>query len=220
MIDIVGVLARLAPRRPIFHSEADFQHALAWQIQREHPASAVRLETRPERGIHLDILVDERGYRTALELKYLTDRFAGRINGEQFDMPRQAAHDIARYDACKDLWRLEKCLVDGYANVGLAVVLSNERGYWRPGKKSAPIDTMFRLHEGRTIMGTLEWATNAGPGTTRGRLAPLPLQGRYECRWRPYAMVSQADGREVEFRYLVHQIDSDLSPSRTWATAE
>jgi hypothetical protein len=29
--DIHGLVRRLALRRPLFHSEADFQHALAWQ---------------------------------------------------------------------------------------------------------------------------------------------------------------------------------------------
>lgn len=33
-------LGRLAARRPVFHSEADFQHALAWQLQLDHPTLA------------------------------------------------------------------------------------------------------------------------------------------------------------------------------------
>lgn len=70
------------PRSPLgrpadFHSEADFQHSLAWHIQREHPDAAIRLETRPERGIRLDVLVDHAGERTAVELKYLSARFLG-----------------------------------------------------------------------------------------------------------------------------------------------
>ena len=32
MIQIAQVLSTLAVQRPVFHSEADFQHALAWEI--------------------------------------------------------------------------------------------------------------------------------------------------------------------------------------------
>ena len=36
----------LAAKRPIFHSEADFQHALAWEVQLAHPNAGIRLEKR------------------------------------------------------------------------------------------------------------------------------------------------------------------------------
>ncbi len=48
-LDIHGALGRLSAVRPIFHSEADFQHALAWTIQLQHPDATIRLEIRPER---------------------------------------------------------------------------------------------------------------------------------------------------------------------------
>jgi hypothetical protein len=36
----------LAAQRGIFHSKADFQHALAWQVQTTHPNASLRLEKR------------------------------------------------------------------------------------------------------------------------------------------------------------------------------
>lgn len=206
-LDIPTLMASLAERRPIFHSEADFQHALAWQIQIEHPDATIRLETRPTRGIHLDMLVVEAGRRTAIELKYLADRFDGVVHGEHFALPRQGAHDISRHDACKDLWRLEAMLTEGYADKGAAIVLTNDGSYWRPGTKVDPIDACFRIHQGRTVEGTLQWAPHAGAGTTRSRLNPLPLLGTYPCRWGPYAELDRGDGRTVEFRYLHHSVD-------------
>lgn len=44
MIDIEQVLKELAKKRPVFHSEADFQHALAWEIQITYPDANIRLE--------------------------------------------------------------------------------------------------------------------------------------------------------------------------------
>lgn len=32
MFDVEAVLRDLALKRPIFHSEADFQHAVAWEV--------------------------------------------------------------------------------------------------------------------------------------------------------------------------------------------
>ena len=43
MLDIDGLMASLANRQKVFHSEADFQHALAWQIHEAAPESQVRL---------------------------------------------------------------------------------------------------------------------------------------------------------------------------------
>ena len=47
MIHLYDVLRSLSCQRPIFHSEADFQHALAWLIHLQHPDAIVRLEYRP-----------------------------------------------------------------------------------------------------------------------------------------------------------------------------
>ena len=70
-LDVVAMLSLLAEHRPVFHSERDLQHALAWQIQLACPEAQIRLEPRPRRGIHLDLLVRRGKRRTAIELKYL-----------------------------------------------------------------------------------------------------------------------------------------------------
>lgn len=56
-VDIAAALSALAAQRLVFHSERDFQHALAWQIQLNYPEAQIRLEPRPRCGIHLDLLV-------------------------------------------------------------------------------------------------------------------------------------------------------------------
>jgi hypothetical protein len=191
-IDMPALLAQLAQRRPIFHSEADFQHALAWLIHVQHPTAQIRLETRPERGIRLDILVRLDDDSVAIELKYLVARFEGTVAGERFDLPNQGAHDISRHDAVKDIARVERFVADGVVRSGWAVVLTNDSSYWRPGTKAEPIDAMFRIFEGRTLTGTLEWGQMAGAGTTRKRDVPLALTGSYGCAWRDYSTIEMA----------------------------
>jgi hypothetical protein len=46
VIDIHAAMANLAAPRPLFHSAADFQHALAWRLQQQHPRISIRLEYR------------------------------------------------------------------------------------------------------------------------------------------------------------------------------
>ena len=57
---VPAVLAKLADRRPVFHSEADFQHALAWELQLADPTSQIFLEkwvAVDGPRVHLDLLV-------------------------------------------------------------------------------------------------------------------------------------------------------------------
>lgn len=187
----------------MFHSEADFQHALAWQFQIDHPDAIIRLETRPRRGVRLDLFVRLGDVRYGFELKYLVRRTDVVQDDELFDLPSQSAHDISRYDVCKDIVRCERLLHEGYVEHAFVIVLSNDGAYWRPGNKAAPIDVAFRLHEGRVLEGPLAWSPAAGAGTTRGRESTLELGGRYRCRWQDYSRVRDAQGRELMFRYLL-----------------
>jgi hypothetical protein len=180
----------------------DFQHALAWLIQQRHPEVKLRLEPRPRRGVHLDILVQLPHRRVAFEVKYLVRAFSGTVAGERFDLPNQAAHDISRHDVVKDVVRLETLLAEGYADDGLAIVLTNDSAYWNPGVKTDPIDAAFRIHEGRLLAGVLTWSAAAGPGTSAKRDQPLLLAGTYPCTWRPYATVVDGNGHTAQLRYL------------------
>jgi hypothetical protein len=70
-VDLSGILQALASDRPLFHSEADFQFALAWHIQQAIPVAQIRLEYRPyglER-VYLDIWVATEAGNVALKLK-------------------------------------------------------------------------------------------------------------------------------------------------------
>jgi hypothetical protein len=55
MLEIGSILTDLAISRPIFHSEADFQHALAWKLQGRFPTAKIRLEVARD-SQHIDIL--------------------------------------------------------------------------------------------------------------------------------------------------------------------
>lgn len=208
-LDVPATLASLARIRPVPHSEADFQHALAWQIHLADTDAQVRLETRSARNIRLDLLVMSAGQRTAIELKFLVASFRGDIGGEHYDLPNQAAQDIGRHDFIKDISRIEALVAAGTVDVGWAVALTNDPSYWQPGRKVDPLDAEFRLHEGRVLEGSVGWAAAAGAGTTRNRQERLVVTGRHECRWRDYAIVADGSGRQHRWCYLAVRVPGD-----------
>jgi len=210
VLDLHGAIQRLAARRPVFHSEADFQHALAWQIHADHPDADIRLETRPlpEENLRLDLQVGLEGRRIAVECKYLVRELDTTVAGERFVLRNQGAHDVRRYDTLKDVERVEQFLRHGAADEGLVVAVTNDAGFWKPAAQSDTFDASFRLHEGRIVAGRLAWADGTGPGTMKGREAPIDLDGAYRIDWRDFATPSK--GPAGKFRYLLIEVPPRL----------
>lgn len=199
------VLGALQRHRPVFHSEADFQHALAWEIQLSMPQARVRLETRPAPGVRLDLLVSQNnGSRTALELKYLTRAWTGHAMGERFELKNHGAQDIRAYDVIHDIHRVEQDTVLLPGCDGAVLVLTNDPAYWTPPKHARDTNAAaFRLYEGRLLAGSRAWGPNTGVGTLKGREAPIPLSGSYELRWRDFSTLPGPVGR---FRLLIVEV--------------
>lgn len=198
----------LADERPVFHSEADFQHALAWEIREQHPDLGVRLEypvpLEGERG-NIDIWLWDTDGAAAIEVKCWTRRGEMTINGERFHF-KDGARNLERYEFWKDVTRTERLFSQACISAGYVLSVSGDYGHWepsRPGNK----DAAFHIFEGRGVEGTLSWRDDAKVGTEWE--APLKLRGRYRTQWRDY---SKPDG--VSFRYLLLDIGEGLAAGR------
>ena len=118
-VDVFGInnlLTELAESRKVFHSEADFQHALAWHIHQTMPESQVRLEFPmpvEHRKMYVDIWLPVE--KIAIELKYMTRKSELEDNEESFALRNQGAQNQRRYDFLWDIHRLE--LMRSYAGV-------------------------------------------------------------------------------------------------------
>ena len=207
---IQDILAALALRRPVFHSEADFQHALAWQIQLTHPKANVRLEKQVSADgvrVHLDLLVQEPSYELAIELKYKT-RATTLIHAEEtFSLRNQSAQDVGRHDFLKDIQRLERYTQGHPGSTGYAVLVTNDRTYWNLARKTNAVDSEFRLHEGRVVEGGVTWGAMASAGTKHKREATIMLAGKYKMVWSDYS--SPGQGNAGTFRYVLLRVPSD-----------
>lgn len=194
MIDMVDVLNKLSVERPVFHSEADFQFALAWKIQESYPSAVIRLEKRialSRDEIYIDIHVREKSDIILIEVKYKTKSVCITMGCEKFKLKDQSAQNCNRYDFIKDISRIETCLRKNQAKCGFAIFLTNDPNYWEQNGKNA-IDQDFRIHCGRRICAgcELKWKDGASQGTKKGREDPIKLENNYRFCWKNYSGIT------------------------------
>ena len=131
-----NALKSLFQNRIIFHSEADFQHALAMTIA-ENENIKIRLEKpctisgdNQNGNIKIDIELtaneDEKDFKYAIELKYKTKKFNCTYFGENFDLKTQGAQPNSRYDFWKDCERITK--LENFCG-GCVIFLTNDALY-------------------------------------------------------------------------------------------
>jgi hypothetical protein len=199
-----NVLRELAKERPLFHSEADFQHALAWKIHELTPDAQVRLEIssgRFDKRERIDILARMRNEVFAIELKYKKRKLDYQFSGENFSLANDGAQDIGRYDFIKDVARLENFVFGGSNITGYAILLTNDDLYWRESVRGVSSAAFF-LHEGRNIAHStpLFWHISTGDGTKKGRTESFELRADRTLSWAEYSTLPNiANG---VFRYL------------------
>ncbi len=204
MIDIHGTLIALSKYRPVFHSEADFQHALAWAIHQQLPSAQVRLELpfrTDQRTVHLDLWISSGSASFAIELKYKTCSLSLEIQDEMFSLSNHAAQDLGRYDFVKDIQRLEQIVANKPNVTGYAIMLTNDASYWASPRGAHTIDSAFRLSHGRILSKALTWGAGASVGTMRGREMPISLAHEYIVNWSDYSNVPTS--RNNVFRFVV-----------------
>jgi len=208
--DLDAALTALATRRPLFHSEADFQHELAWELRRLDPERSVRLE-RPfdlSKRVNVDIVVGTDEGLVAIELKYWPKGWSGDVKGERFYLKNRGGQDLGRYDYWKDVRRVERLHADGHIRWGAAIALTNDPAYWsavRPGTMAEP----FRMQNRTEVQGTLRWPKRTG--TTRGREDDITLRGIHPIEWQRYA-TERSDAGEFQYVALVVGAGQASSP--------
>lgn len=206
-IKIEKIMKDLAEKRPIFHSEADFQHALAWKIHEwHHEQYEIRLEYPIQVGeekITVDIWMKAKQgeENVALELKYKKRKFKGDVSGEKYMFSSDGARDGGCYGFMEDTRRIE-CLVEnkdiGY---GAAIILSNEHLYWDKRKGKHTNFEEFSLYDGRKVDAEMEWQKGTGEGYVGKRRWSIDLKNQYDLTWNDYNIV-----QGQKFRWLMNEV--------------
>ncbi len=218
VFDIEKCISQLKERRKIFHSEADFQFALAWEIQNLYQYANIRLEYSPKEFSewHIDIIVYIDNKCIPIELKYKTasyeftppkDNF--HIGHETYKLKTHGAQNLGNYDFVKDVERLEKlstALPEYYK--GYAIWLTNDKAYKKPPSKSGTQYEQFSVHENSVKTGEMEWLLNPSDGTIKGREKNITLKDKYKINWKQYSLIGDNNG---EFYYCVVPVKKLLS---------
>lgn len=194
-MNIEHVMQTLSAKRPIFHSEADFQFALAGAIAELHPEALIELEV-PILGVgEMDIIAHLNGQLYAIELKYKKALLSTEHNGRAYALKKDGAADIGRCLFIKDIARLERFR----GAIGFAIFLSNEPAYWK-GSRIGGISKDFDISEGRIIPAgiNLDWGAAAGEGTRKGNGAPFLLTKEHTISWSYYSNIAGS-----QFKYAI-----------------
>lgn len=208
MLKITEIMKNLAKDRPIFHSEADFQFALAWEIQKAMPDCQIRLEYPFSDGKerkYLDIWLQGQDTKIAIELKYRTQQLDRVINGESFVLKPHSALDTGRYGFIRDVRRLEQIRERKLSDIGFAVLLTNDPLFWDSPKNKTQ-DEDFLIYDGREeIKGEMKWSEVKEWMKTDGVDKPIKLGGCYKLNWEDYSDVCGKE-KYSQFRYLVVKV--------------
>ncbi len=185
------LLKELSVTRPIFHSERDFQHELAWLIHKK--GHSVRLEFpirhNNKKNTYLDILVNPKSkHPIGIELKYKTKKINNfKIGNEKFSLTNHAAVPLGRYDFWFDVFRLETLFKLKIISVGYAIFLTNDSAYWNSARKNTN-GFNFTMHKRDNVKGILKW--NIEPkikSVGKNRMHNIKLNGNYNLKWNTYS---------------------------------
>lgn len=195
-------LADLASQRPLFHDEADFERALVAVLGASRTVKRAETQWPCSVGT-VDACMEQNGARLAIELKYKTKHLDIRLGESNYHLTNHGALDQGGFDFWFDVSRLERLVERQEVKAGLAILLTNEHGYWKSGRAGTLVQA-FRPYEGRRVSGKLEWPSKAAQGSRGKRPDRINLRGTYTVNWRAYSQIPEA--RYGDFRYLLAEV--------------
>lgn len=164
---LVESIQELGEKRPIFHSEADFQHSLAVLLSEELRKKGISVEIRLEKRMdvfskknYVDLYLEvNKNIRVVIELKYKTKAEKKEVGGEKFDLLNQGAQDLGGYFFFKDIRDLEELKRNKDIDFGFCIFLTNDSYYWDNSKNlREAIAKNFRIKTGTEIRrGPRKW---------------------------------------------------------------
>ena len=231
-IDIHKIMDQLKDRRPVFHSEADFQFEFAWEIKQIHADYQIRLEypvrlkrlkktrnRQKDKNEYIDIVViTDKNEWIPIELKYKTKKHKFDLSShkrklEDVELTDQSATDHGRYWFWNDVSRIEALLEEGYGNKnwveGHAIILTNEENYWdKDGAGTSWKNFTLKKMPKRDENKQLKWVD-----TTRVKnydklcqdKPSLYIQHDYTLEWQPYSN----EGCELKYLALACEKSKD-----------
>lgn len=216
-MNLLPAIESLRQKRPVFHSEADFQFALAWEIKRLYDEAEIRLEVPSNTSIkgRVDIVVRHEGAVFPIELKYLKKMQSFLVNDERFNLV-DGVHDMDMHDCIKDIARLEtfQAEMEGFS-AGYALWLTNDPAYW-DSEYDAAYYCEFHAPHTSLKTGTMSFKPGSKMSSHPQYGCPITLKGSYTVFWNDYYDHGVKNGL---FRYALIDV-SGKGPSVIQETAD
>jgi len=224
--DIENILIKLHEKRPIFHSEGDFQFSLGCEIQSMYPNIKIIIE-RPiyvERPVedktqssgtkkvteHIDMFLYDGPNRIGIELKFIKAKFSYKDDWGDYCLKPSLVNDFSCYDILKDIHRLENyAQIDKIIDFGYSITITNVSTLWEKHYDGSEYD-QFRVFDGRKLHGTMDWPSKEVAEKKEYRSKPINLNGNYTVNWHGYpeSPIEQQDKKQSNntFKYVIFEI--------------
>lgn len=207
-LSMIKVIEELRKTRSLFHSEADFQFALAWKLKELYQDKVdivLEVPLNVKSNDRLDILVITKSRKIPVELKY----FHSKLDFNEYHLKKQ--NDTWRSQrVLKDLKRIEEFSErENKPNEqeGYVILICNESKYWTP-KKGNLAYFNFRLEDGRTIKAkeSLDWITmnDSSREKAEGYGDHLTFNNSYTLSWQEYSNIEGLN--KGLFKYLLIEL--------------
>ncbi len=222
--DLEKIMRTLSKRRPVFHSEADFQHELAFELREHLKDAKVRLEY-PQKSIkeegkkrkYIDIVVFFDDEVIGIEVKYAlkgmnknnnkkdtlisvdNDKIK---NPENFYVSGQGGQNKRGFAFIEDIHKLENFEIIGenhkFKNkgclYGYLIILTNDATYSKKARSKKAKCAKYKFYEGAILKGDFKYGKKA-----------IELEKEHVVdKWNEY---NAKDSNIQNFKYLIVEIE-------------
>ena len=200
--DLHTAMSNLATKRVAFWSEADFQFALAWELQQLLPEANIYSERYfSPLNYYVDVWIEESGNIYPIELKYKTAKATIVHNGTKYVLKNHSATDFGCYDYLKDIHRIENLAMQiPKFKRGYAIMLTNDSAYYDNTNRLSAYDN-FKIYHTAIRCGMLTWGqTQKGSTLVSGNRRNFTLNNSYTMKWHPF------NNGVDNFKYLINKV--------------
>jgi len=208
----------LSKKRRIFHSEADFQFALAWEIKEIYgwDIQLERFAMVDEMRVSIDIVVIEENNKYPIELKYLKKPLPEEAKDDavlaeyKSFLRAGSVHSMDMYSCLSDIERIEKLYMRGSEFCkGYVIWLTNDSAFWEDsGVRNDAFYKAFHSPEDAEKTGVIDYFPRINPKTgeeywnlkMKEYKKAINLAGFYKIKWIEY---SNFGIKNTQFKYAV-----------------